>query len=59
MSLMETNHDTNAPAFAPEPCALCEKAPGTIDAIDCDEPVRVCRDCFDYYADGDAEEFEA
>jgi hypothetical protein len=36
------------------PCSVCEKAPGTIEAIDCDVAAFVCRECFEYYADGGA-----
>ncbi len=33
-----------------QPCALCERGAGTIDALDDDRPVRVCTGCFEYYA---------
>ena len=32
-----------------QPCAVCEKAPGTINAIDCDVSALVCTGCFAYY----------
>jgi len=35
------------------PCWLCERAPGTVDAIDDSMPVRVCQRCFNYNADGE------
>lgn len=42
-----------APPRSRHACSVCEKAPGTIEAIDCDVPSLVCQRCFDHYADGD------
>ncbi len=33
-----------------QPCALCEREAGTVDALDDARPVRVCTGCFEYYA---------
>ena len=33
---------------APELCALCEREPASIDAVENHEPVRVCAACFAY-----------
>ena len=33
-----------------QPCSVCEKAPGTINAIDCDVPALICSGCFEFYA---------
>jgi hypothetical protein len=37
--------DAISPA-EPALCAICARAPGTVDALWDHEPVRVCRDCF-------------
>jgi hypothetical protein len=42
-----------------EPCALCEREPGTVDALWDERSVRVCRDCFALETGGDPDEFEA
>ncbi len=31
-----------------QPCALCEREPATVDALDDNTPVRLCKGCFEY-----------
>jgi hypothetical protein len=52
--------DTNAISPAePKPCAICEREPGTVDALWDDKPVRVCARCFAYETGEDADDDEA
>jgi hypothetical protein len=53
---MESNHDSPA---SPVPCAVCERAPGTVEALWDHEPVRVCARCFAYETGEDADDDEA
>ena len=39
-------------------CFLCEREPGTVEAICDDQPVRVCRHCFVIETGEDPGEFE-
>jgi len=33
-------------------CHICEKSPGTVDALSDDQPVKVCAECFEYETGG-------
>lgn len=43
------------PLPQPEPCAICEQEPGTVDARWDHELARVCADCFRYETGEDPE----
>jgi len=56
-TLLANAHDDAEPLDQGS-CFICEREPGTVEAICDDKPVLVCRDCFVIETGEDPDEFE-